>query len=82
MVAVSTISASRNWHIYNNISETRSMLPNCIVSKIRRSCNTAAHNLAQLARNSSRSIVWLDPVPEAVKEMCNHDSVYSCVRDD
>jgi ribonuclease HI len=77
VAAVNNHSAisSVNWHIYKNIKLYTSVLPNCILSKVGRNCNEAAHRLAHLATSSGSSNIWLSPVPEAVRELCNQDSV-------
>jgi ribonuclease HI len=67
--------SSVNWHIYNNIKLYTNVLPNCIFSKVGTNCNEAAHRLAHLATSSGSSNIWLSPVPEAVRELCNQDSV-------
>jgi ribonuclease HI len=77
-VAVSTVNSrtpdvSKSWQVYNNIEVFKRIMPACIVSKVGRKCNGATHNLAQFARNRN----WYAPVPVAVRELCNHDSVNS-----
>jgi hypothetical protein len=82
-VAVYTVNSltpnvSKSWQVYKNIEDFKRIMPACVVSKVGRICNGAAHNLAQFARNRNSSSIWFAPVPLAVRELCNHNSVNSC----
>jgi hypothetical protein len=50
--------------------------------KIGRNCNGVAHDLACLARQSGINNVWLKPVPDGIRKLCNHDSVTATLRGD
>jgi hypothetical protein len=63
--------------VYNNIEVFRRLMPSCVVPKAGKKCNGAAYNLAQLARNRNSSSVWYAPVPVAIRDLCNHNSVNS-----
>jgi hypothetical protein len=43
------------------------------VTKVARSCNSVAHELAKLARVSGDSYVWLPPIPGNVLALCVKD---------
>jgi hypothetical protein len=68
-------NSSSFWHVYKNISLLRNALPGCIIRKIDIRCNTVAHGLARQAKVHGCRYIWLAPVPEAIRKLCNQDSV-------
>jgi ribonuclease HI len=64
-----------NWHIYRNIDTLRRLFSDCGFSKVPRSHNESAHELASLAKRTSNSAVWLAPIPSFISDICNRDVV-------
>jgi hypothetical protein len=67
------VVASRCWGIYRDIERLKILSPGCNVTKVVRSCNSVAHELAKLARVSGDSYVWLPPIPGNVLALCVKD---------
>jgi hypothetical protein len=67
-----------NWHIYRNIDILRRLFPNCGFSKVTRSHNESAHELASLAKRNSSSAVWLAPIPSFISDTLSVPVYKSC----
>jgi hypothetical protein len=47
----------------------------CNIQHISRKDNSAAHELANLAKKSNSSLLWLVHVPDFISDLCNSDIV-------
>jgi hypothetical protein len=66
---------SRFWHVYDGIKDMLGSSQSCNIQHISRKDNSVAHELANLAKKSNSSLLWLAPVPGFISDLCNSDIV-------
>ncbi|GJM94943.1 hypothetical protein PR202_ga11630 [Eleusine coracana subsp. coracana] len=50
-------------------------LPDVVFQAVRRECNSAAHELAQLAKRTAHTAVWRWDVPQCIKQLVTQDCI-------
>lgn len=66
---------NRAWCIYEDIHRLNTYFPGCSISYTRRTLNSAAHELAQLAKCDESGHIWLPPLPTSISDIGVKDFV-------
>ena len=64
---------SSHTFIIAEAKEHAQLLGSWRIAKVKRECNSVAHELAQLARRNVHSAVWRDQAPACVHDLLKND---------